>query len=62
MRIELFGDEVERIQVVDPLTGEQRRACSTSSSSSRPRTTSPARSACSAAIERIEAELQERLA
>ena len=23
VRIELFGDEIERIQVVDPLTGEQ---------------------------------------
>ena len=44
IRIELFGDEVERISRVDPLTGEIL-GCSTSSWSSRPPTTSPARSA-----------------
>ena len=62
VRIELFGDEVEAINVVDPLTGERvddaRRARRLPGHPLRRR----ARSACAAAITRIEAELQERLA
>ncbi len=61
VRIELFGDEVERIVVVDPLTGEQVRtmdelivfpATHYVTGDERMR----------AAVQRIEAELQERLA
>ena len=61
VRIELFGDEIERIQVVDPLTGEQVTvldelviwpATHYVTGDERMR----------AAIERIEKELQERLA
>jgi len=61
VRIELFGDEIERIQVVDPLTGEQVTvldelvifpATHYVSGDERMR----------AAVERIEKELQEQLA
>jgi excinuclease ABC subunit B len=61
VRIELFGDEIERILVVDPLTGEQVRSerefvflPATHYVASQERMT--------AAIGRIEAELQQRLA
>ncbi|NLD76886.1 MAG: excinuclease ABC subunit UvrB, partial [Acidimicrobiales bacterium] len=61
VRIELFGDEIERILVVDPLTGEQVRSerefvflPATHYVASQERMTS--------AITRIEAELQQRLA
>ena len=61
VRIELFGDEIERILVVDPLTGEQVRSeqefvflPATHYVASQERMT--------AAITRIEAELQQRLA
>ena len=46
VRIELFGDEIEQMIVVDPVTGERVRERRPTSSSSRPPTTSPARSAC----------------
>ncbi len=46
VRIELFGDEIERIQRGRHRSPASRWPCSTSSSSSRPRTTSPARSGC----------------
>ena len=46
VRIELFGDEIERIQVVDPLTGEQVTRARRARRSTRPPTTSPATSAC----------------
>ena len=62
VRIELFGDEIERITGRRPAHRRAGRRRSTSSSSSRPPTTSPARSGMQAAIVRIEAELQERLA
>jgi excinuclease ABC subunit B len=61
VRIELFGDEVERIQVVDPLTGEQVSVLE--ELVIYPAThyvTGDER--MQAAIGRIEAELQERLA
>jgi excinuclease ABC subunit B len=45
VRIELFGDEVERISVVDPVTGERVARTSTSWPSVPPPTTWPARSA-----------------
>ena len=45
LRIEMFGDTVDRLTVVDPLTGEQLRE-HTEILCSRPRTTSPATSAC----------------
>jgi excinuclease ABC subunit B len=61
VRIELFGDEIERIVVVDPLTGEQLRSerefvflPATHYVASQERMTE--------AIVRIEQELQERLA
>lgn len=61
VRIELFGDEIERILVVDPLTGESVREANefvflpaTHYVASEER--------MAAAITRIEAELQERLA
>ena len=44
VRIELFGDEVERISSVDPLTGEIVEELDDARRSSRRRTTSPARS------------------
>src|SRR5688572_26667696 len=61
VRIELFGDEIERIQVVDPLTGEQVTVLD--ELVVWPAThyvTGDER--MSAAIQRIERELQERLA
>ena len=61
VRIQLFGDEVERICAVDPLTGEVVEELDRSRCSPR-RTTSPTRSGCSAAIAGIETELAERLA
>ena len=60
LRIELFGDEVERMTRGQPRDGRDARANSTRSSSSRPRTMSPATSGC-AAPSGIEVELQERL-
>ena len=61
VRIELFGDEVERIQVVDPLTGEQVRVLD--ELVVYPATHYVAgEERMQAAIKRIEAELQERLA
>ncbi len=62
VRIELFGDEIEPItdrRSAHRRAGQRARA---SSSSSRPPTTWPATSGSQLAIERIEAELQERLA
>ena len=62
VRIELFGDEIERITVVDPLTGEQvddaRRARRLPGHALRRRRGADARRPST----RIEAELQERLA
>ncbi|MYL05049.1 MAG: excinuclease ABC subunit B, partial [Acidimicrobiaceae bacterium] len=61
VRVELFGDEVERITVVDPLTGERLEALE--DLVVFPAThyaTSAAR--MQAAVERIEVELAERLA
>ena len=46
LRIEMFGDTVERLTIVDPLTGEQLQRAAARSSSSRPPTTSPATSGC----------------
>jgi len=61
VRIELFGDEVERIQVVDPLTGEQVQVLD--ELVVYPATHYVAgEERMQAAIKRIEAELQERLA
>ena len=48
VRVELFGDEIEQMIVVDPVTGSGS-ARSRTSSSCRPPTTSPARSACAGA-------------
>ena len=62
VRIELFGDEIERIQVVDPLTGEQVDRARRARRSTRPRTTSPATSACGRPSSASRQELQERLA
>ena len=62
VRIELFGDEIERIQVVDPLTGEQVTRARRARRSSRPPTTSPATSACARRSCASRQELQERLA
>ena len=62
LRIEMFGDTVERLTDRRPA---HRRAAATSSprsSSSRPPTTSPATSAWRGPSSGIEAELQERLA
>ncbi|MGV3760782.1 MAG: excinuclease ABC subunit UvrB, partial [Actinomycetota bacterium] len=61
VRIELFGDEVERIQVVDPLTGETVTVLD--ELVVYPATHYVAgEERMQAAIKRIEAELQERLA
>ena len=61
VRIELFGDEIERIAMVDPLTGEQ--VGTSTSSSCFPATHYVAgEERMKQAIVRIEAELQERLA
>ncbi len=61
VRVELFGDEVESITVVDPLTGE--RVASQNELAVFPATHYVAgEERMAAAIGRIEAELQERLA
>ena len=46
VRVELFGDEVDRITVVDPLTGERLRQIWTTWWCSPPPTTPPAPSGC----------------
>ena len=46
VRIELFGDEIERIQVVDPLTGRAGHRARRAGHLARPPTTSPATSGC----------------
>ncbi len=58
----MFGDTVERLAIVDPLTGEQLARPHRGASSSRPPTTSRATSGWSGPSKGIEAELQERLA
>ena len=62
IRIEFFGDEVERIRGHRPAHRRGRRASSTSCTSSRPRTTWPAPDRMRQAIAQIEDELDERLA
>ena len=62
LRIEMFGDTVDRLTVIDPITGETLRDAASAPRSSRPPTTSPAPSGCSGRCAQIEAELQERLA
>ena len=46
LRIEMFGDTVERLTIGRPADGRAAERARASSSSSRPRTTSPARSGC----------------
>ena len=61
LRIEMFGDTIDRLTTIDPLTGETAAARCSARRCSRPRTTSPATSGWRAAMGKIEAELQERL-
>ena len=46
LRIEMFGDTVDRLTMIDPLTGETLQRPARARRSSRPRTTSPATSGC----------------
>ena len=62
IRVELFGDEVEAIQEIDPLRGRALARASRRSPSSPPATTSPRRRRRSQAIAGIREELRERLA
>ena len=62
VRIEMFGDEIERLVLPAPAHRRGGHARTTSCSSSRPPTTSPARSGWSGRSRGIEAELAERLA
>jgi excinuclease ABC subunit B len=62
VRIELFGDTVERIRQFDALTGEIWARTSRSWWSSPPPTTWPATRRCGGPSESIEVELRERLA
>ena len=61
MRIEFFGDEIERIVEIDPLTGEILGQRARGSTSIPPSTGSRRRSGSSTPIVRIEEELAERL-
>jgi excinuclease ABC subunit B len=60
LRIEMFGDTIDRLTRIDPLTGETLED-EARRSSSRRRTTSPATSGSSVAMGKIENELQVRL-
>ncbi len=60
-RVELFGDEVERIRVIDPLTGAVKRECDRMSAFATTYYSTP-RDRLLLACDAIEAELHERLA
>ena len=61
LRIEFFGDEIERIAVVDPLTGEVLAAARPGARSIRPSTSSRRRSGAATWSGRSAQELEERL-
>ena len=60
-RIELFGDEVDALAIINPRHRRDASARSTSCTSTRPSTSSRRRSASREAVEGIEQELDERL-
>ena len=61
LRIELFGDEVDALAIINPTHRRDARGDSTSCTSTRPSTSSRRRSASSEAVEGIGKELEERL-
>ena len=62
IRVELWGDEVERISKINPLTGDTIAAARAVRHLSRPSTSSPSGPTIERAVTAIRAELAERLA
>ena len=60
-RIELFGDEIETLSVIHPVTGEVLQVARNDCTSTRPSTSSRRRNGRKRPIKGIEAELNERL-